>query len=498
MRNTVILFLPPYDGPPLGPPLSLLSLASPLMAEGFRVCIVDGAIERDYKTILIREIPNALCLGISLLTGRMIHSAIAVSRLTRRIRPGLPIIFGGWHPSLLPGQTLNEDYVDIVVRGQGENTLLDVARNLQEGTSLESVRGISFKPGNRIVHNAERPVENINLLPMPAFSVANFDVYEKVAGIRKLPYASSVGCPYACNYCTDQVFYNRRFNAYSASRVVSEVTELVSRYRLSEVAFLDSNFPVNVKRAIDIAKGFRESNWKFRWTFQASTDLLCRMSDDEVCLLGEAGVTHMGFGTESASQNVLALMNKRHQRVEEMFETARKSERAGIRVTFNLILGYPGETEIDRLETFRIMSEIARQHSNVSFSPNIFTPYPGIPIWPELRTSGVQEPQSLEEWTNVDLGSNHLPWLKGEDLRRLKRMLEYFLLNNQIRRTAARVPWIRKGVRKALGAPLRWRLRNNRYAFPWELWVARLGERLVTRRSLLTGQALGHGMPEVC
>ena len=94
-------------------------------------------------------------------------------------------------------------------------------------------------------------------------------------------------------------------------------------------------------------------------------------------LLGKSGVSHMGFGTESTSEAVLKLMNKRHQRVNEMYETARKANLAGIRVTFNLIFGYPGETEADRTITFRTMSDIARQFPNVSFSPNIFTPYPG-------------------------------------------------------------------------------------------------------------------------
>jgi len=206
----------------------------------------------------------------------------------------------------------------------------------------------------------------------------------------------------------------------------------------------------------------------------------------------------MGFGTESASQEVLALMNKKHQRVDDMYETARKTEQAGIRVTFNLILGYPGETEADRLATFRVMSDIAARHANVSFSPNIFTPYPGIPIWPDLRKMGVREPQSLEEWANVELGSNHLPWLQGEELRRLKRMLEFFLLNNQIRKAASGAPWIRRSLRRVLGAPLRWRLRRNELGVPWELWLARATERLVTRRSLLTGQTLHHGMRDVC
>jgi radical SAM superfamily enzyme YgiQ (UPF0313 family) len=377
-------------------------------------------------------------------------------------------------------------------------TLLEAAERLRSGGSFEAVRGVSFKHQGDLVHNAERAVENLERLPTPSFQLANFDAYEKRTGVRTLPYASSVGCPYACHYCTDQVFYNRRFNAYSAGRVVSEVTELVARYRIADVALLDSNFPVNVKRAVAIAQGFVDSKLRFRWSVQASTDLLCRMTDAEVCLLGESGVSHMGFGTESASQEVLALMNKKHQRVDDMYETARKSELAGIRVTFNLILGYPGETEADRLQTFRIMSDIASKYSNVSFSPNIFTPYPGIPIWPDLRKMGVREPQRLEEWADVDLGSNHLPWLQGSELERLRRMLEFLLLHNQIRKAAAGAPWIRRGMRRALGAPLRWRLKRNTFAIPWELWVARATERLVTRRSLLTGQSLGHSMQDVC
>ena len=146
MKNKVVLFHPPYDGPPLGPPLSLLSLASPLLAAGFQVSIVDASIDPEYKSSLASEITGALCLGISLLTGRMIRSAVDVSRFVREIHPGLPIIYGGWHPSLLPAQTLREDFVDAVVRGQGELTLREAAERLRMGSSFESVRGVSFKP----------------------------------------------------------------------------------------------------------------------------------------------------------------------------------------------------------------------------------------------------------------------------------------------------------------------------------------------------------------
>jgi anaerobic magnesium-protoporphyrin IX monomethyl ester cyclase len=498
MPRKVILFYPPYDGPALGAPLCMLSLASPLLDAGFDVMIVDAAIIPDWEERILRELPDTLCLGISVLTGPMIGGAIRMAKAAKHTFPKIPVIFGGWHPSLLPAQTLNENYVDVVVRGQGELTFLELVERLARGDDFRNVAGLSSKHMGLQQHAPERRMALLDDLPAPAFHLADFDAYERVSGIRKLPYATSVGCPYACNYCTDMVFYKRRFNALQADRVVREVTDLVDRYRIEEVAMLDSNLPVDWRRALEIAQGFLRSGLKFRWTFQASTDFLCRMSDAEVELLGRSGVTHMGFGTESTSADVLKLMNKRHQRVNEMYETARKASLVGIHVTFNLIFGYPGETHADRVETLQTMSEIARQFWNVSFSPNIFTPYPGIPIWPQLRQMGVREPQSLREWMEMPLGKSMLPWLQGEELQRLKRMLAFFLVNNQIRKATKSRPFFREGLRRALGMPIRWRIRTNRFSFPWELWVARGVDRIVWRRSLLTGQTLSTKAGEVC
>lgn len=500
MKNKVVLFYPRYDGPPLSAPLCLLALATPLLQAGYRVTMVDAAITGDYEDRIAREVadPETVCLGISVLTGPMIRGAIRVARRTRHQHPRLPVIFGGWHPTLLPEQTLQPEFVDAVVHGQGELTFVEVVERLARGETLEDVRGTSHKSAGKLIHEAGRPVVNINQLPLPAYHLADHDAYARICGVRKLAYATSVGCPYACHYCTDQVFYSRRFNALTAARAVAEMVDLAQRYRVEEIALLDSNFPVDVHRAVAIARGILESGARFRWTFQASTDFLCRMSDEEVQALAASGVTHMGFGTESASLEVLALMNKKHQRLDQMYETARKAEKAGIHLTFNLIFGYPGETEADRVETLQIMGDIARQFWNVSFSPNIFTPYPGIPIWPELRKMGLREPQSLEEWIELPLGHNALPWLQGEELRRLRSMLEFFLLHNQIRKATRNSRWLRSGLRRMLTAPVRWRVRTNHLAFPWELWLARTAEKLITRRSLLTGQPLGHSMDEVC
>src|SRR5580704_7216585 len=439
----------------------MLSLAAPLLAAEFEVCIVDAAIAPDWEERVLREVQDALCLGISVLTGPMIRGAVRIAKLVKQTNPECPVIFGGWHPSLVPGQTLNELYVDAVLRGQGELTLLEIAQRLADGKAFNDVAGVSSKPFGLTQHSPERRTALLDDLPMPAFHLTDFDAYERTCGKRKLAYATSVGCPYACNYCTDMVFYKRRFNALSAERVVSELTDLVTRYRIEEVALLDSNFPVNLSRALDIARGIIASGVKFRWTFQASTDFLCRMSEEDVILLGKSGVSHMGFGTESTSEAVLKMMNKRHQRVNEMYETARKANLAGIRVTFNLIFGYPGETEADRTITFQTMSDIARQFSNVSFSPNIFTPYPGIPIWPHLRELGVPEPHSLREWMDMPLGANMLPWLKGKELARLERLVEYFLLNSELCRKTKNQSLLRRAVQFLIQSPIRWRLNSS-------------------------------------
>jgi radical SAM superfamily enzyme YgiQ (UPF0313 family) len=359
------------------------------------------------------------------------------------------------------------------------------------------VAGCWYKKGGRIFSNSDRPALPLSSLPQPAYDLIDFDAYARVSGSRKLPYATSIGCPYACNYCTDMVFYNRRFNPLETQRIVQEVVDLVSRYRLDEVPLVDSNFLVDVRRAVAIARGFIERGVKFQWTFQASTDLLCRISDDDVELLAASGVSHIGFGTESASPEVLRLMNKAHQHIPDMFEAARKCHRAGIRTTFNLIFGYPGEEARDRNQTLRVMGQIAERFDNVTFSPNLFTPYPGIPIWPELRQLGLKEPDSMVGWARCGLGEAELPWLDREALRTLQRGMSYFLLENHMSKAQRRArSGFTRWILAVLRTPLHWRLQRHFFRWPVELWISMARQWLVVRRSLLTGIALSRSLRE--
>src|SRR5262249_14654240 len=164
-KPKVVFLPPPYDGEPLSAPLCLLSLAAPLLQNGFDVKIIDAAIVPDWESRVLREVQGALCLGISVLTGPMIRGAMRVGKLVKHANPEVPVILGGWHPSLLPGQTLNERWVDAIVRGQGELTLLEIAQRLAEGRVFSDVQGVSSKPSGLTQHAPERRTALLDDLP---------------------------------------------------------------------------------------------------------------------------------------------------------------------------------------------------------------------------------------------------------------------------------------------------------------------------------------------
>jgi radical SAM superfamily enzyme YgiQ (UPF0313 family) len=182
------------------------------------------------------------------------------------------------------------------------------------------------------------------------------------------------------------------------------------------------------------------------------------MTDDQVQLLGASGVSHIGFGTETASPEILSRMDKHHQTVSDMYEAAAKCARAGIRVTFNLIFGFPGEEDRHCCETMRVMGD------------NFSTPYPGIPIWSKLREMGMPEPETLAGWARIDLGANNLPWLQGSSFRKLERGIRYFLLDNEINRSQRKVRrQTFQSLLRLIRKSLHWRLKHAFFEFPLEL-----------------------------
>jgi radical SAM superfamily enzyme YgiQ (UPF0313 family) len=402
----------------------------------------------------------------------MIRETVQIARLMKQHHPHVPVILGGWHPSLLPDQTLAADCVDAVVVGQGEEALLDVVRHIEAGSSLRGIAGVGYKEDGRLVFNPPRALRPLRETPPKAYHLGDYDAYERVCGRRWAMYISSLACPYSCAYCTNEGVYGRKWNALEAGQVVEETTELVSRYRLQLLWVVDDNFLVDRERALAIGEGLIRSGVAFDWSIQATTNLVDRLAVDELRLLRRAGLSQICHGAESASPAVLKLMNKDFQKIDTIYGAAAKCLSAGIRPSFNIIFGFPGEGERERRETVSFIMDVCRRFPGAEFWTNIFTPYPGSPVMQRAAELGIETPATLEGWADFFPRYTVLPWLKGREHRRVQVMREYLRSAfDRVPIAADRRSGMQRLIHSAIRLPARWRLDHNFYALPFELML---------------------------
>src|SRR5271170_4362121 len=326
----VVFFFPSFASSDATAPLGILAVATPLIRAGYQVVLIDSTITPDYKKRVLEEVQDALCLGISLVTGPMIRETAEIAKAVKAWNPDFPVILGGWHPSLLPKQTLEAEYIDIVVRGQGEDSLLELVQHLESRSAIDLIPGIGFKRDRKLIFTTERPLKPIADLPPKAYHIADFDAYQRSCGRRWAMYISSLACPYNCAYCTNAGVYGRKWNALPAEQFVEETVDLTRRYELEMLWVVDDNFLVDLDRAREIAEGLVRAESQFRWSIQSTTNLVSRLSLEDMKLLSRAGLHQVCQGTESGSPKVLKLMNKTFQNFDDIYEAAGRCLSAGI------------------------------------------------------------------------------------------------------------------------------------------------------------------------
>src|SRR5579863_812363 len=135
----VVFFFPAFSSQEATAPLGILAVSTPLLRAGYEVRIIDSTITPNFRRRVLEELKDALCLAVSLVTGPMIRETVQIAREAKRLYPDKPVILGGWHPSLLPDQTLAAPYVDIVVVGQGEEAFLEVVRHIEAGETPQGI-----------------------------------------------------------------------------------------------------------------------------------------------------------------------------------------------------------------------------------------------------------------------------------------------------------------------------------------------------------------------
>ena len=413
MIKKVTLFFPtpfPYFRPWKGVPLSLLAISRVLDKQGYKIKIISRFLSDSPEEEVLREVKDSLCLGISAMTGFQIYDGLKIARLVKKAYPKIPIVWGGWHPSILTEQTLKDKNVDIVVAGQGDRTFPELVEALRKGKSLKGISGIVYKQNGKIITNLPRPLEDINNLPPLPYHLVDIEkcIFGTEYGKRTIPYISSYGCPHRCGFCVEQIVNKRKWVAVKAEKVVEEWQFLVKKYRADSIAVYDSNFFVDKKRVYDICRGLLKKRIKIKWgNANGRVPQLVRYEPEIWEAMEKSGCSMILTGAESGSQEALDFIEK-DMNVEEIDKFTRLCKKYHIKILYSFLVGLPWSKNpkenkkfIDQeyKSTLALIESLLKISKRNRFTYYIFLPYPGAPLFNRAVDLGLKTPRSLKGWS---------------------------------------------------------------------------------------------------
>ena len=416
------------------PPLGTLSVAGYLESNNIPILHIDAVLHENCEQIIIDQISDgAICLALGFGTGPAISQAIRISEMVKDKFPNFPIIWGGWHPSLLPQQTLQHSSVDIIITGQGEITLYETVECLRNSDDLKKVFGIGYKIGENVIMTPPRPLVNLDEFPPMAYHLIDFKDYPGPPNRRSTPsdrfsnFRSSQGCPWRCAYCADPQVFNRRWMTLSIQNTVDELENLVNSYGITYVDFVDDTFIVNINRTKEFSKELIKRNLPLKWSGNVRTGRIAKLDDSDLDLMKKSGCDLIHPGVEASSQEMLDYIQK-DEKHENTMIAAEKLKKAGITGLYAFMVSFPDEPDDFIDAQFEMIRNMKKLDPNVITPVNFYVPYPGNSLYERSKEKGFIPPANLEEW--ADFGTRigtAVPWIT-QAYREKVMMLDKYLL----------------------------------------------------------------------
>ena len=394
----------------IAPPFGILYVANSLEKAGFSVKLIheEGTKENihTFVNMVAREKP--LFVGFSVITGPSIIPSMQASILIKR-ECQTPVVWGGLHPTMIPEQTLLNEFIDIVVMGEGEFTGVELVKTLREygldHQHLGKVKGIGFKSDGKVVITEKPPfIKNLDELE-PAWHLLDFKKYlysgryfysdfgSKLPGDRIAAIITSRGCPWKCGFCYNQFINKSHFRAKSADKVIKDIQNLKDQFDITAIIFEDDDFWANKERAIEIIR-----NIGIPWSASIRANYVANWREEFVKEIAKNNCCELRIGAESVSRRTLKLMEK-DITVNHIRKAVKIARQHGIRVLLNFMIGIPGETWSDINETLDLIDELAETNGDLVISgPSVYSPFPGTPLFDSAIKHGYEPPKSLEEW----------------------------------------------------------------------------------------------------
>lgn len=462
-------------------PLALLSISARLYADGYQIVIIDEAIDSFSDEIL----DGALCFGISAMIGYQIYSALNIAKRIKKLHPEIPIVWGGWHPSIQPEQTAKNEHVDYLVRGQGENTFYELIKAIEQNGGFESILGLTYKCDGQIRSNPDRPIVDLNILPHLPYDLIDMQKYIHASefGNRTVNYLSSIGCPFNCGFCAEQLVHHRKWFALTAERVLSDLKYLIQNYDIDSVVINDSEFFIDEKRVIDICRGMIDNGFHIKWgNVNGRADILLRYQEDTWNLMRTSGLQSILTGAETYDPVILKLINKKIS-VEDTKEFSKRAQKFGITIKFSMMIGLPIKERQKTVyqeftETIDFINSMYRVNPDNMFLLFLYTPFPGTPLYHRSIELGYRGPDSLEEWGLFLQGLNSMstPWTDEKITEIVYQSNFYFpFVSNMVHKVILGYPLLIRAfvlpVERILYVLMKWRLNTKFFAFPMEYFI---------------------------
>lgn len=482
-------------------PLSLLALGAVLESR-HEYEIVDGNVDPDPAATVLASLdrdPDAL-VGVSVMPGPQVAPAIEISAAVRARFPKVPIAWGGYFPTMYPSAALNAPYVDYLVRGQGEDTLLELLSRLDDAgappgphdsaadpTAVADIHGLSWKGDGAIRHNSDRHFRSPDAYPpMPyerAGDVARY-LRPSFMGRRTGVHQAAIGCRYRCEFCGVVTMFNGTTVLQSAARLHDAAVTLRDRYGADSMQYYDSNFFDTEEASLPLLDALAKV--QLPWWCYARADTLAKFSTRTWELIRKSRLSMAFIGAEAASDDVLKGM-KKGTRVEHTLEAARLCFEYGVIPEFSFVLGGPTDPEGEIEKTLQFIKHVKTIHPRCEVILYFYSPTPRreaasertkaaglrMPVLARYGPEGPDLPTTPEEWTQARwieyVCHQDAPWLSPRMRRRVKDFGTVLGCRFPTVQDY-RAPGWGRSVLKALAS---WRYRTGRYGNPWELEMAR-------------------------
>jgi anaerobic magnesium-protoporphyrin IX monomethyl ester cyclase len=478
------------QGQVLAPPFGILYLADSLEKAGFSVHLVhEMGTEADIQNLtklVSKEKP--LFVGFSTLTGPMLLPTMKASQAIKE-NQDVTVVWGGLHPTMLPEQTLMNDFIDIVAIGEGERTVVELAKVLREhgpkAERLAELAGIAFRSNGRMILTEPRPfIKDLDDV-YPAWHLVDVERYFRsgkhfyanhefqISGAKIGAVFSSRGCPWRCGFCYNQFINKRTFRPHSAQRIISDIQDYKERHGITAIVFEDDCFFASKTRALEIIRQI-----DIPWSSNVRADYMARWGDEFAEELSQCNCMELRVGAESGSQRVLDIM-KKDVTVDQIKRSVELCVKHDIPVTLGFMLGIPGETWSDALETMALIDELKKMGNNVRIlGPGVYMPYPGTPLFDLAIEYGFRPPASLQEWSDCIFGPKQ-PLASYAD-NRIRFVAHYRRLTfrDDLDQLTFSLP------KKILSRVAKWRWRHRFFRFPLDYALPAFGLNMLTKLGL--------------